>query len=78
MNKENITIQDCLDMYEKKGQVVILENGQVAGFRKVEDETINCTYCNTEWDISTFKDFPRKGECPWCASEQRKERGEAG
>ena len=34
MNKKEITIQDCLDMYYKKGQAVILENGQVVGFVK--------------------------------------------
>ena len=32
MNYEVVTIQDCLDMHEKKGQAVILENGQVIGF----------------------------------------------
>ncbi len=34
MNNENITIQDCLDMYEKKNKVAIIENGQVVEFRR--------------------------------------------
>jgi hypothetical protein len=34
MNYEIVTIQDCLDMYEKKGQAAIIENGQVTGFGK--------------------------------------------
>lgn len=38
MSKENITIQDCLDMYEKKRQAVILENGQVVGFEEVKED----------------------------------------
>ena len=37
MNIEKITIQDCLDMYEKKRQAVILENGQVVGFAKEQE-----------------------------------------
>lgn len=34
MSLENITIQDCLDNYEMKGKVTIIENGQVVGFVK--------------------------------------------
>lgn len=34
MNNKNITIQDCLDMYEKKNRVAIIENGQVVAFRR--------------------------------------------
>ncbi len=34
MNYETITIEDCLDMYKKKGQATIIENGQVTGFKK--------------------------------------------
>lgn len=34
MNKEIISIQDCLDMYEKKGQSVILNDGKVVRFIK--------------------------------------------
>lgn len=32
MNLEVITIQDCLHMYEKKGQAVIINDGKVIGF----------------------------------------------
>lgn len=39
MNLEQITIQDCIDMYEKLGKVVVLEDGQVVRFTKDEDET---------------------------------------
>lgn len=34
MNKEIITIQDCIDMYEKKNQAVILNDGKVIDFQK--------------------------------------------
>lgn len=34
MNKDTITVQDCLDMHEKKGYIAIIENGQVIEFRK--------------------------------------------
>lgn len=34
MNYEAITIDDCLDMYQKKGQVTVIENGQVIGYKK--------------------------------------------
>ena len=34
MNLEVITIQDCLDMYEKKGQSVIINDGKIIAFGK--------------------------------------------
>lgn len=34
----NVTIEDCIDMYEKKDQCVVLEAGKVKGFVKVESE----------------------------------------
>ncbi|WP_281532075.1 hypothetical protein [Anaerocolumna aminovalerica] len=34
MNNEVITIQDCLDMYEKKNRVTVLGNGQVVSFSR--------------------------------------------
>lgn len=34
MNKDIITIQDCIDMYEKKNQAVILNDGKVIDFVK--------------------------------------------
>lgn len=39
MNLENITIEDAIDMAEKKGLYVQLENGQVIGFKEEKDET---------------------------------------
>ncbi len=33
MNLEAITLQDCIDMYEKKGQTVVTSNGEVIGFK---------------------------------------------
>lgn len=38
MSLENVTIQDCLDMYVKKGRTTIIENGQVVGFLKEEHQ----------------------------------------
>ncbi len=32
MNTEAITIQDCIEMYERKSKAVILKDGRVAGF----------------------------------------------
>lgn len=32
MNYETVTIADCIDMAEKKGKYVILENGHVVGW----------------------------------------------
>lgn len=34
MSRENITIQDCLGLYEKKGIITVIENGQVIRFAK--------------------------------------------
>lgn len=38
MNMENITVQDCIDMYEKKGQAAFINDGQVLGFEQVEEK----------------------------------------
>lgn len=32
VNEKVITVQDCIDMYEKKGMYTILDGGRVAGF----------------------------------------------
>ncbi len=32
MNLDAITIQDCLDMYEKKGRAAVIEDGKILGF----------------------------------------------
>lgn len=37
MNTESITIEDCLDMYEKKGQATIINDGKIIGFEKAEE-----------------------------------------
>lgn len=37
MNSEVITIQDCLDMYEKKCQTTVINDGQVVGFISEKD-----------------------------------------
>lgn len=34
MNMESITIQDCLDMYAKKGMFAIINDGNVVEFKK--------------------------------------------
>lgn len=34
LNHEAITIDDCLDMYQKKGQATVIHNGHVIGFIK--------------------------------------------
>lgn len=38
MNIEKITLEDCLDLYEKKGIVTILKDGKVIGFQKETEE----------------------------------------
>ena len=37
MNLENVTIQDCIDMYEKKGKITIINEGKITGFSKAEE-----------------------------------------
>lgn len=32
INYDNITIQDCLDMYGLKGNITIINDGKVVGF----------------------------------------------
>lgn len=34
LNSEIITIQDCLDMYEKRGMTAVIADGQVVEFIK--------------------------------------------
>jgi hypothetical protein len=40
VNNETITIDDCLDMFEKKGRTTLIENGQVIGFRKETEDSV--------------------------------------
>ncbi len=32
MNSETVTIEDCLDNYEKKSKATVINDGQVIGF----------------------------------------------
>ncbi len=32
MNYENVTIEDCIDMYEKKGKVAVINDGKILNF----------------------------------------------
>ena len=34
MNYEGVTIEDCIEMYEKKGKCTIIKRGGVIGFEK--------------------------------------------
>jgi len=34
MNLEAVTIQDCLDMYEKKGYATVIDDGRISFFTK--------------------------------------------
>lgn len=44
MNLEAVTIQDCIDMYEKKGLCAIINSGKVVGFEKEEQEKNGIEY----------------------------------
>lgn len=35
MNMENITLEDCLENYERKGKTTIINDGKVVGFEEV-------------------------------------------
>lgn len=37
MNPEAVTIQDCIDMSEKRGKSAIINDGKVVGFESEED-----------------------------------------
>lgn len=34
VNEKEITVQDCIDMYEKKDMVTVIDSGRVVGFVK--------------------------------------------
>lgn len=38
MNMEAITLQDCIDNYEKKDQAAVINDGQVLVFEQVEEK----------------------------------------
>ena len=38
MELDNVTIQDCLDMYNIKGMITIINDGKVLGFKKEEEK----------------------------------------
>lgn len=37
MDLNELTVEDCVENYYRKGEIVILENGQVIGFRKEKE-----------------------------------------
>lgn len=39
MDKENVTVEDCLDMYHMKGKHAIINDGKVIGFQQEEIPT---------------------------------------
>lgn len=47
INKEAITIQDCLDNFEKKNRRAILNDGQVVDFER-EEESADDNHASTE------------------------------
>lgn len=40
MNYDIVTIQDCLEAYNRRGWGVILEHGHVTGFEKVTENEV--------------------------------------
>lgn len=38
LNREEITLQDCVDMYEKRDMCTILDGGKIVGFIEREDK----------------------------------------
>ena len=38
LNGEAITVQDCIDMYEKRDMCTILDSGKIVGFVEREDK----------------------------------------
>lgn len=38
MELDNVTIQDCLDMYNMKGMITIINDGKVLGFEKESEK----------------------------------------
>lgn len=39
MNLEEVTLDDCIDNYEKKGKAAILEDGRLKGFFDEQEES---------------------------------------
>lgn len=40
MNLSEVTLQDCIDNFEKKGKAAILEDGELKGFVSEKDEDL--------------------------------------
>lgn len=40
VNEKVITVQDCIDMYEKKNKVTVIDGGKVVGFVKREEKEL--------------------------------------
>lgn len=38
VNEKVITVQDCIDMYEKKDKYTVIDGGKVVGFVEKEKE----------------------------------------
>lgn len=38
MDLEKVTVQDCIDMHDMKGYVVIINDGKLFGFLKGEND----------------------------------------
>lgn len=38
VNEKVITVQDCIDMYEKKDMYTVIDSGKVVGFVEKEKE----------------------------------------
>lgn len=53
MNLRNVTIQDCMEMHEMKGQGVIIHDGCICGFVHENNETEETT--EIEYPCQTAK-----------------------
>lgn len=40
MNMDNITLEDCIDMYYMKQYITVIEDGRVLGFKKEIEEQV--------------------------------------
>lgn len=67
MNMEAITLQDCIENYEMKGQAAIINDGQVLGFEQVEENesgfTGGCVYMHQQRRVSRFGRSGNQSEC---------------
>lgn len=40
MNIKIVTLEDCVEMYERKNQVSVIENGEIVCFRSEKKESV--------------------------------------